>query len=80
MNSVPNYVDIALMAFLAFFTIRALVRGFVREVLGLLGVVVAVVISAMTFEPLGDLLQAVTGVEGAWWHAVAFVLVLLSIL
>jgi membrane protein required for colicin V production len=79
MESVPNYIDIGLMAALAFFIIRALVRGFVKEVLGLVGVLVAVVISAMTFEPLGDLLQSVTGVEGAWWHAVAFVLVLVSI-
>ena len=79
MDSAPNYIDIALMAVMAFFTIRALVRGFIRELVGLVGVVVAVVISAMTYVSLGGMMQSVSGIKGDWWPVVAFILVLLSI-
>lgn len=79
MENIPNYIDIALMGILAFFTIKALVRGFGREALGLIGIVVAVVISGMTYEPLGQLLQAIVGDKGEYWHLVALVLVLIAI-
>ncbi len=79
MDNAPNYIDIVLMAILAFFVVRALVRGFIRELVGLLGVVVAVVISAMTYVSLGSMMQSVTGIKGEWWPAIAFLLVLISI-
>ena len=79
MDTAPNYIDIALMAILAFFVVRALIRGFIRELIGLVGVVAAVVVSAMTYVSLGNLLQSTTGISGEWWPAAAFVLVLISV-
>jgi membrane protein required for colicin V production len=76
MQAMPNILDIALTVVTAFFLIRALMRGFIREVMGLAGVVVAILVSAASYRPLGDFLQHISGVEGDFWHAVAFGLVL----
>lgn len=72
MATTPNFLDLALLVLLAFFFVRALVRGFVREAMGLVGVVVAVVVSALTYEDLGRFLTRVSGTGGEWWPAVAF--------
>ncbi|MGD8564074.1 MAG: CvpA family protein [Desulfarculaceae bacterium] len=79
MDHVPNILDITFMAVMAFFLIRGLVRGFVREILGLIGVVAAILLSSLTYRPLGDFLQRVIGIQGDWWHAVGFVVVLLLV-
>lgn len=67
------------MAVMAVFLVRALMRGFIREVMGLVGVVVAIVASAITYNPLGEFLQHVSGLEAEWWYAVAFALVLVVV-
>jgi membrane protein required for colicin V production len=72
MEQIPNILDLGLAALMAFFGVRALVRGFIREILGLIGLVVAILASAATYEYLAYLLQKVTGVKGEWWSAVAF--------
>jgi membrane protein required for colicin V production len=76
MDGGPNILDLGLMALLAFFLIRALMRGFVREVMGLAGVVAAVAVSALAYVPLGRFLGQVTGAPSHWWYVVAFVAIL----
>jgi membrane protein required for colicin V production len=76
MDGGPNILDLSLMALLAFFLIRALLRGFVREVMGLAGVVAAVAISALAYVPLGRFLGEITGSPSHWWYVVAFVAIL----
>ncbi len=79
MSPSPNMLDIALLALLAFFLIRALVRGLVREIMGLVGVAAAVVISALFFHPVAEFLRRVIGNPAPWWDAVAFTGVLVAV-
>ncbi|KIX11202.1 CvpA family protein [Dethiosulfatarculus sandiegensis] len=72
MEQIPNILDLGLAALMAFFGVKALVRGFIREVLGLIGLVAAILASAATYEYIAAFLQKLTGVEGQWWSAVAF--------
>ena len=76
MDSGPNILDLSLMALLAFFLVRALMRGFVREVMGLAGVVAAVMVSAMAYEPLGKFLGELAGSKSVWWEVAAFGIIL----
>lgn len=80
MESAPNILDLALMALLCFFLVRGVVRGFVRETMGLVGVVAAIVISALFYQELAALLERLTKVQGQWWPAVAFGLILVLVL
>ncbi|RJX28752.1 MAG: CvpA family protein [Desulfarculus sp.] len=79
MESSPNLLDLGLLILLVFFFVRALVRGFVRETMGLVGAVVAVVVSAMFYQDLAGLLARVTGYGASWWGAVSFGLILFLI-
>ena len=74
-----NMLDLALLAVLAFFLVRALVRGFVREIMGLLGVVAALYAGALAYHPLADFLRRVSAVEAGWWDAVAFAITLVLV-
>ena len=79
MDTGPNILDLSLMAVLAFFLIRSLVHGFVREIMGLAGVVAAVAISTISFHPLGTIIRRLVGSNSLWWDVVAFVAVLLVV-
>lgn len=74
-----NLVDLAIAVLGAFFLLRALLRGFVREVLGLLGLVAAVLLSAAFYQPLGGFLERVAGMPGSYWYAVAFASILVVV-
>ena len=80
MENTPNLLDLGFVIILVFFLVKALMRGFVREIAGLVGAAVAVVLSAMFYQDLGAVLQRLAGVQGAWWPAVAFGLILLVVL
>lgn len=71
-----NIVDLAFLVVAAFFLIRAILRGFVREILGLVGLVAAIFASALLYQPLGELLERLSGFQAQWWPAVGFALVL----
>jgi membrane protein required for colicin V production len=79
MESGPNILDLSLMALLAIFLVRALMRGFVREVMGLAGVITAVVVSSMAYEPLGQFLADLAGSKSVWWQVAAFAIILIII-
>ena len=77
MTLTPNLLDLGFLIILVFFLVKALMRGFVREIAGLVGAVIAVVASAMFYQQLGAALQRLTGVPATWWPAAAFGLILL---
>lgn len=53
-----NGLDIALLVVLIFFFLRGIFRGFVKEVVGVLALVVAFVIASHYYPALGDALKA----------------------
>ncbi len=79
MEPTPNLLDLGLLILLVFFFVKALVRGFVREAFGLVGAVIAVVVSAMFYQSLAALISTVSGISSNWWGAVAFGLILLVV-
>jgi membrane protein required for colicin V production len=79
MQQTPNLLDLCLLIVMVFFLVKALMRGFVREVIGLVGAVAAIVTSVMFYEPLGRMLADLTAIKAAWWPAVAFALILLVV-
>ena len=79
MESGLNILDLALAALLAFFVIRGMVRGFVREIMGLLGLVAALFLGAACYQPLAGFLRRVSAVEAGWWDGVALALVLVLV-
>lgn len=79
MEPTPNLLDLGLLILLVFFFVKALVRGFVREAFGLIGAVIAVVVSAIFYQGLASLLAGISGVDSNWWGAVAFGLILLVV-
>ena len=80
MISGVNIIDIGIIAVMAFFLIRALFRGFIREILGLVGIVAAVFLSANYYDFLGRHLESLSGIQADWWYAVAFGALLLIVL
>jgi membrane protein required for colicin V production len=79
MESGPNILDLALAALLAFFVIRGAVRGFVREIMGLVGLLAALFLGVATYQPLAGFLRRVSAIEAGWWDGVAFALVLVLV-
>ena len=79
MGTGPNITDLVLMAVMAFFVIRALFRGFVRELTGLAGIVGAIIISSLSFKPLAAFLQNLSHNASPWWEVLAFILVLAGV-
>lgn len=79
METGPNILDLSLMALLAIFLVRALMRGFVREVMGLAGVITAVIVSSMAYEPLGKFLAELADSKSIWWEVAAFGIILIII-
>jgi membrane protein required for colicin V production len=79
MVQAPNMLDFALLALLAWFLVRALVHGLVREFMGLVGMVAALVASALFYYPVAEFLRRVVGGSAPWWDAVAFATVLVAV-
>lgn len=80
MEATPNWLDLALLALLAFFCLKAIFRGFIREISSLAGMVAAVVAAVASYRQVGDFLRRVSAIEAGWWEAVAFAGVLLLVL
>ncbi len=75
-----NILDIGFLVVLAFFLVRALMRGFVREVLGLLGILAAILAVATLYGPASRLLHRLSGQPGFLWNALAFIVILVAVL
>lgn len=80
MEATPNWLDLALLALLAFFCLKAMLRGFIREISSLAGMVVAVMAAVASYRPLGEFLRRISSIEAGWWEAAAFAGVLLLVL
>lgn len=72
----PNILDLILMGILAFFVVRAVIRGFIREFMGLAGLVAAVAASSIFYQPTSQFLAELFGKPSRWWDAAAFALIL----
>ncbi|CAO0824485.1 membrane protein required for colicin V production [Desulfarculales bacterium] len=72
-------MDLALLAFLAFFVIRGLVHGFVREIMGLVGAVATLFLGVAAYQPLAAFMRRVSAIPASWWDGVAFALVLVLV-
>ncbi len=79
MESGPNILDVALLALLGFFAVRGLVRGFVREIMGLVGAVAALFLGVAAYQPLAAFLRRVSAIPAGWWDGVAFATVLVLV-
>jgi membrane protein required for colicin V production len=79
METGPNILDLALLALLGFFVVRGLVRGFVREIMGLIGAVAALFLGVAAYQPLSAFLRRVSAIPAGWWDGVAFALVLVLV-
>ena len=79
MESGLNILDLALAGLLAFFVIRGMVRGFVREIMGLLGLVAALFLGVACYQPLAGFLRRVSAIEAGWWDGVALAVVLVLV-
>ena len=80
MPSGINIIDLGFAAVLVFFLLRAIFRGFIREVLGLVGIVAAVYLSASYYDFLGAQLEKLSGIQADWWYAVGFGIILVLVL
>jgi membrane protein required for colicin V production len=68
------------MVILAFFLVKGIVRGLVREVLGLVGLAAAVIISVSAYAPLATFLREASGQDTGWWEPVSFAVLLVAVL
>ena len=74
-----SIIDIGLVIILGFFAIRAVLRGLLRELMGLLGVIIALLVSSLTYQTLADFLRRVSNLPDFWWEAVSFVAILVIV-
>ena len=65
--------DILILAFVLFFAVRGIIRGFIMEVIGLLGIVLAFLFSFMIYTPVLNIVQAI-GFGGDGASVAAYVL------
>lgn len=80
MNAIGlNILDIGVLAIMAYFVVRALMRGLVREVLGLLGIVGALFAVALGYAPLSAFLHQLSGEQSFLWDALALTLILVVV-
>ncbi len=80
MSGTPNILDLLLLGLLGFFLLRGIIRGFIKEIMGLIGLVGALVVGAVFYKQVGMWLARISGIKAGWWDAVGFVLLLVVVL
>lgn len=73
-----NLLDVLLLAFLALFTIRGAIRGFLQEVTGLVGILLGLWLAGRYYTPIGELIQKLSG--SSWSSVIAYVAILCATL
>ncbi len=74
-----NILDWVVLVICAFFVIRAVSKGFLREMGSLVGLVLAIWGSMSFYQPVADFLRRVVGKQDFWWETLAFILCFLVI-
>jgi membrane protein required for colicin V production len=74
-----NWLDILLFAILAFSLIWGLIKGFVRQIVGIAAVVVGLILAAMHYPILSRLLIRANASE-PWADLAAFLLIFIAVL
>lgn len=75
----PNILDVAIVALLAFFVVKGFVQGLVKEVMGLIGIVAALFLSVAFYKPVADLARSSFDLNAEWVEAAAFAAILLVV-
>lgn len=78
-----NLLDIVLAAVLLLFLVRSVMKGFVRGILGLVGLIAAVLLSAIFYQPLATALAQWLGHQGKmppWLEPTAYGVILVAVL
>ena len=73
-----NYFDVAVVCILGLFSLRGLLRGFVGEVAGLVGIIGGLWFAHRTYPQVAGYLTFVT--DPTWRNVAAYVLVFLGVL
>lgn len=75
-----NILDLAFMVVLAYFMARSLMRGLVRELAGLAGLIAAVMLANLLYRPLGQIMRRLSGQPASWWDGIAFGVLVAAVL
>ena len=74
-----NYIDLAILAIIAFFTIRGLFRGLISETVGLVGIVVSLVVAIKYLKNVSEWLEKFLDIPSAFIAVIAFVIVFVAL-
>jgi len=75
-----NSLDIIFAVFLAIFVFIGILRGFFREVLGLVGVIGGIILGFVGFEPFASLLNRyLPGIPSFVWPFLCFILIFIAV-
>lgn len=69
-----NMLDWIMVLICAFFAIKAISKGFLRELGSLVGLVLAIWGGFSFYQTVADFLRRVVGKQDFWWEALAFIL------
>ena len=69
-----NILDWIIIVISAFFVIKALRKGFLRELGSLVGLVVAIWGGFYFYQTLADFLRRVVGKQDFWWETLSFII------
>ena len=75
-----NILDWIIVGIGLIFVIKALRKGFLKELGSLLGLVIAAVASLIFFQPLANFLRKIVGSPDFYWEAISFIVCFLIIL
>lgn len=79
MDSLPNILDVAIVALLTFFVVKGFVQGLVKEVMGLVGIIAALFLSVAFYKPVADMARSSLHLTAQWVDAAAFAAILLIV-
>ena len=74
-----NYLDIFLLAVMIILAVRGALRGFLKEIAGVIGFIGGVVAAGRFYREAGDWLAGFVG-KSDWTYAVAYVLILMGVI
>ena len=72
----PNWLDITVLVVMLAFAVNSVFRGFLRELVALVGIIASTYLAIRLYDPLSQLLPFYQGNSGAA-HAVTFTTILL---
>lgn len=75
-----NYIDYVIIAFVAFFLVKGLVRGFFAETLGLVGLIVAFIFATKYMSDLSNWIDRFIKMQAAIATVLSFVIIFFAVI